>query len=498
MGSTPTTTIKSNKDPKFFVGILTGLLILAFGTVTFIMEISKIWELTFCTGFGIILASFGTSADIKYKGITIAGAGAIAVIFYLLITQFEDCKQITYASIYTHGKFHPATQIEVLDKEELLGALKNDNLRYMFVIEGNELSQDHLDVSITDEDKKEYFFNVKEEYIEPFLKKGEPIQWVFNKKKGTLVDKKTKALLERMPGAYDEDITEPIGSTSFFVTSSFASELGTSYEELFDALLSDQSRVRRESRTKLAEKGLEGIKPMMKRLKEDYNTYRTRLGIIYTLRIIYKQQTNGKKAIKARLTEEDIELLVKTTNDEDKTIRTYATSFLESISDHRAIEYALEQIKAESSNIQGKYNAVFIIKNLFNEVSDEKKRQISEELTSVSSRLGPQTNKLINSFILKDTPPLLHRTTKKPYFVIVGSFTELGDAKRFADHIIKKSAGHKLQIRLAINGYYGVILGERVDSKEAKSLIELAKDAGIAKDAYIYDADDYIWGEDLF
>ena len=75
---------------------------------------------------------------------------------------------------------------------------------------------------------------------------------------------------------------------------------------------------------------------------------------------------------------------------------------------------------------------------------------------------------------------------KKPYFVIVGSFETLQDAKTHAKNLQRRANGRKLEIRLAQNGYYSINWGNPVNYGEGNSLVIQAQESGMAQDAYLY------------
>ena len=65
------------------LGVAVGSLLLAFSIYMYGIGID-LWRLSFCIGFGIILGSFGTVANVNTKIWTITGAGAIAIVLFLV------------------------------------------------------------------------------------------------------------------------------------------------------------------------------------------------------------------------------------------------------------------------------------------------------------------------------------------------------------------------------------------------------------------------------
>lgn len=484
----------TRSDKQFYAGIVTGLVILGIGVVTYLMDIPKIWQLTFCTGFGIILASFGTSANVKYKGITIAGAGATAVIFYLLITQFDKHDPSTIGSIYTQGEFHRATNFEIYSEEPLLGALVSNHKRYAFLIRGQEFTGPNLKVEITDENQKEYLFTVSKARVQSYLSKGKKIAWTLDKQKELLLDSETGALIQRPPATGGPDFEPELEELGFHwqrllspIRTALAAGL-QSYKSLFAELLSENTRVRRSSRTALIRRGLNAVTPMLGRLHENSAEYRTRLGILYALAGIAQTKGIDMKAFRAKLSDRDIALVFRFVSDPDRTIRRYTTAFLYRLRDPRVADLGL-RTAADKSRPQGQYNAVFLIKNVFGQLPASKQNSVSRSLRALKPELGSQTATLIDTFVTKTGSPRKAAVAARSYYVVIGSFRNLDAARKHARSLSSRASKHGVYIRPAVNGYYGVILGNRVDYKTGRALLSFARNARLAPDPYIFTAD---------
>lgn len=70
-----------------YVALIAGLIIAGFGFY-YITLSSSYWQLSalaVCIGFGIILVAFGTHVHGSYRGWTVVGAGAMAIVLYLVL-----------------------------------------------------------------------------------------------------------------------------------------------------------------------------------------------------------------------------------------------------------------------------------------------------------------------------------------------------------------------------------------------------------------------------
>ncbi len=378
-----------------YIGIATGMTLLLLGLVLYVININ-IWRLTFCTGFGIILASFGTSAAVKYKSMTITGSGAISVILYLLITYYGPGSGITHIVMY--GDFTPETQIIVEDREELLGAFRGKNQnRYRFIIEDSKLFRSHLTVNIDDD-----IVEVHKKFIEPHLRKGRVLEWEYDTKQKVIKDKETGK--EFVSGAANDSlpkltlggfIAEAAAQTNIKVKTGARSK----YKKLFNNLRSNRLRVRKRARTALAAKGIEVIRPSMKALHANKYSYRATVVIMYILARTADRNPDSINKLRSELSEADLVLLVRLANNPDKQIWKRATDFLVRIADNRAVPYALD-ILEQSVNAGGKYNAVQIIKSALANQADADKQKTIARLKTLRKNTEPKTRKLIDSLLM--------------------------------------------------------------------------------------------------
>jgi hypothetical protein len=84
-----------NTQSWILIGL--GLLLLFGGLIiyTFVTSGSDLRNITafvICVGLAITLSEIGTRADIRYRGAVITGAGAIALLFYIILTPTTLCR----------------------------------------------------------------------------------------------------------------------------------------------------------------------------------------------------------------------------------------------------------------------------------------------------------------------------------------------------------------------------------------------------------------------
>ena len=279
-------------------------------------------------------------------------------------------------------------------------------------MEGNKISQSvltvNIDDGISDEDCKksgntqcDFIAEIPKSQIDSYLDRKEDLEWRYDKIKRKLFDKKDQN--KELGVIVGSNITNESSHYSkssifdFLISQANAVE-GQPNKAEFDSLTSDELKTRRDARESLISKGVTIIEEAMSKLHEGNDIYRIKLGISYILAKVAERNNKDINIIKSELSDNDIQTLVELSNDTDKTIRVYATQFLVSIQDVRIIPYCLNIIR-NSTNDDGIYNAVLIIRSVFDILSAEEKSRTSQQLALLRENLGSHTKELINEFI---------------------------------------------------------------------------------------------------
>ncbi|HEX3044523.1 MAG TPA: hypothetical protein VHY08_07195, partial [Bacillota bacterium] len=355
--------------------------------------------------------------DIKYKGMTIAGGGAIAVILYLLLHYYGAGQNITHGRI--SGKFSANTMILVEDRDELLGAFRGERLKhYEFVIEGKELELSNLTVSITDQNLMvDEILTVNQKYVKPYLQKGKWIEWEFNEKTKSLIDKNTKKVVSdpdlgaNWVSGWMRGMGNGLPSNLCYAAS--APQADPDYEGLFEGLLSDNLRVRRDSRVELIKRGFAATQPILAKYRSDSANYRLKSNLLYVLVAISEDVAKGSNSksnlakMKSLLTEADLRLFIQNVLEVDKSgnqsgnqlnsVNQYATQFLCILADARALTPVLAELDNPQLSGEGEYNLVLIAKRIIAELPQGEKTKANEQLKELRKNLQPKALKLLES-----------------------------------------------------------------------------------------------------
>jgi hypothetical protein len=337
------TPAKLKIDRLFWGGIIVGFIIMIAGIFSLIWREIGITEgrLILCSGLGIVFGAFGSTATIKYKGATITGVAALAIVLlYVVVTLTSS--QATFGRIT--GDLEEA-QIEIKGDVSYLGATRGRC--YEFVIPGGEIRRKVFDVyvtfpaNLTGEVEQEISFEgISSEYIEKFLGSGEDLEWRLDRDKQRLVETMTGEVIKQIELSAEISSISPKPSNNglTFVGVALAQHTQRSIEEIFVDLGSGVASVRRLARDELASRGLSVVEVMMNTLKESGSYYRIRLGILYAFNKMLKDDRSLAQGLSSRLSLEDLKIILEALNDPDQAVRINATEFLHNLGDPRIIE----------------------------------------------------------------------------------------------------------------------------------------------------------------
>ena len=144
MKATPSTTNQPDKisqpDRVFWgaIALGTALTIVGLGALAWLNLGLTEGRLILSAGLGILLGAFGSTATVKYKGVTMTGVAASTIILFYTVVKLTD-SQITYG--YIKGDVEGAI-IEIVADDTYLGTYRTRTRRYDFMIPG-----DHLETS---------------------------------------------------------------------------------------------------------------------------------------------------------------------------------------------------------------------------------------------------------------------------------------------------------------------------------------------------------------
>ena len=278
-----------NREKIIFISLVTGVFLFAIAVVLYFLGIGM-WKITFCVGFGVILATFG----------------------------FIEC-----------DAFSPSTQVSIRDDKEVLGAMSAT--RYNFVLKSYKLEVGFLRIDI-DIDGVYDVQEVSEEHITPFMRIGKMITWKYDREKKQIRDCNGKILSNIASSSIGTragpNITE---SLLALISPVYAQTLNSSTNDLVQGLKSDNLRVKVESSQLLIKRGIESVRPVAQELQLPRNDDNTTLNLLYVLNGIITYNSDAVAEIKGQLTVDDITLIEQASRSSNLTLQKYAADLLKKL-----------------------------------------------------------------------------------------------------------------------------------------------------------------------
>jgi hypothetical protein len=374
------------------IGLVVGMLLLGLGIYLYQIGIQP-WRLSFCIGFGIILASFGSVANIKTKIWTITGAGAIAIILYWVASP--PAKQYTIGLIA--GDFPEGTVAYVRDAQDIPGGFMENRKNYRMVLLGDHLETSFLELEVRQpKDPIPLFVRVKGDRVDALLAQGKEFQWFFQDK--TLLDSDGKPLPSFESVLPHDD--RPASNDLRFIGRAWAapakplspSELHAAVAKLAD----DDYQTRRDARNLLVAADIPALRPVIDALAKRDPAVAAALDYFYVLTYIQRNNEKNSTGMRAVLQDDDFPMLIKGVASSEKEIRLLATEFLYGISDRRALRPSLDLLKS-STDQDVQWNAVLIIKSFYANLPAADRQKTAAELRAAT--VGAKTKAQIDSFI---------------------------------------------------------------------------------------------------
>ncbi|HKJ68359.1 MAG TPA: hypothetical protein VKA68_10425 [bacterium] len=394
-------------DRFFWGGIIVGILVMFAGTAALMWRGVGTNEarLILCTGIGILFGAFGSTATIKYKGITITGVAAITIVLLYVIVNLT-ASQATFGAIT--GDIRGA-QIDVRGDDNYLGAMRERS--YDFVVDQGELRRPVFDVYIyfppdaEGRGEKEIpFEGINTKYIESYLGSGRRMEWRYDQEQEVLVETISGDTMARLGLSLENFQAElPAKSTpwrtgSFFLNQAFAQDTPADVNKSMSDLRSGSHDIRRDAREKLAAAGPSAVTEMMTEWRASGDIYRVKLGVLVSLTKMLRGNKNLAPQVSDSLSADDLQLILETLNDPDRTIRVYAGEFLYDLGDPRIVQPALNMASGSDTSEEGIYLSLFVIKGAYPQLSESEKKRVTERLQSLRGDVGPKTKELIDSF----------------------------------------------------------------------------------------------------
>ncbi len=375
----------------FGVGI--GIFLVLLGTVILFLGKNQVASsLTICVGFGLVLAAFGAKVAGSWAGWSATGAGAMAVLLFIMLQQYTPDGEVELLKGEIRGDFSRVAEIRIIDEEPMYIYRDVPVRRIKFIGIGKELKSKRIRIQIDTTEKepgKEFFELIGDtEKIKSAFAKGVLIQWKFDYSARRVTDGEEIILAEQdaiSPTAFGVRSDAP---SNWWGLSAFAQDAAKVFDinavnAAIADLRNDDTFIRRNARDSLASAGVGAVPPLLAALHQSENDYRIRLGVIYALAEMLRANPIQGPEISQKLNEDDFPLLVKAASDQDKTIRYQAAEFLYDLKDIRAVQPSFDAAK-EAKDEGVASNQILILRQSGDELSQDKKSSIVKGLKDSS------------------------------------------------------------------------------------------------------------------
>ncbi|WFU54643.1 hypothetical protein QA639_34415 [Bradyrhizobium pachyrhizi] len=387
-----------------YAGVIVGLALIFFGIGLWSYgRGSQLSSLMTCVGFGLVLASFGSTAKGGWAGWTVTGAGALAIVLFLILQHYPS-PSLVLKKGQLRGDFSKVADVRIIDEQPMYEYRDRTTSSVRFVLLEKKLKSSRLSLQVDTTEKgdgREFFEligdaeTIQSRYLSDGLDADKQIQWTFDYDKRVVKDGREVIFSEResLEGSRDatrhaswlnsDPITHLIISAARAQT---APDQPSNMKDLIEKLKSDDTSERRNARDQLSTGDPSTIPQMMDAFRGSSQNYRVRLGVVYALDEMIRRSPNQRSAISAALKLDDFPLLVSAASDDDKTVRMQAAEFLFLLQDPRAVPASVQAARDASDNSKAT-NQVLIIQQSAQSLTPKAKADVFHDLTT-----GPGAN----------------------------------------------------------------------------------------------------------
>ncbi len=393
--------------------VLIGLAIAAAGAWIVIFEdLEAIYgALAICVGFGIILVMIGSNAAWKYRGASASGAGAMAIILFLILMQYVPSKNAFLMRGQIAIPIRKIADLRIVDDRPLY-TFRNRNTRAIeFVILKRHFAnpQIRLQVDTTDEGPGKEFFQLDgngDDIAKRYFgnSRYQVIKWVLDYDRRVVTDGQRVIFKER--NRLNEALIKqtrnrarPFAASALFIGRARAQSttVHPKIKFLIQDLTSPQVAIRRNARDDLVSLGPAAVKPMLNAFQKAPDRYRIKLGVVYSLNGMLRENPAQNTTIAGMLSDSDLKLLAAATADNDKTVRLQAAEFMFQLKDKRMVMPVLQTIR-DSTNSDSIFNSVLILKSVYPTLDARTQKFVKAELAKEVPSTSVRTRALIEQF----------------------------------------------------------------------------------------------------
>jgi hypothetical protein len=401
---------------EFMAALLMGVLLL----VIAVPAISYSWmpvafsSAILAVSISLVLYAFGSFVRVSLHWLVATGCAAVMFGTYELINQ-QHAKEIVEVFIEAPGQkfWQPRASI---GSHELFGALTSPSydeavkreVSHQFTIilrAGRDLTsgRSNMNLSLFFAGAQEAieFLKIPTDHLYKALGSGEEVHWLIR-------DRTKLYVLEGKNETLIADIQDPTVARkqTFWVPPTLISKAWAQDTLRCDEVTkfaadytSPDPETRRASRDASGKLGPCIVKPLMSLYDMSRGKYQIVLGIVVALEKMLDEYKDQRKAVEGSLTQDNINELIKLSIHDDRTIRSYAGTFMYDLASPRALTPLLDtsrQIQQLGfSDKNAAFNMVLIASEMYQYLDRASREQLSQFFGQWKGRVDPKTDSLI-------------------------------------------------------------------------------------------------------
>jgi len=362
-------------------------------------------DLVICVSLAIVLALFGTTAEVKRRWWIITGAGATAVVLFWVLQAagHSKCSVITRGIIRTkHGGFLKtdarSPEVLVKDLEYLPGVMDADYQQFRFVVDQSDLRASFIKIYISEPNVALAEFSVQKTALASYVASRDLIELEYDRESQCLTDTKTQKEVAcfRRPGVSP---AVAVGSAPFsFVRSAFAAEPPCAGDapSLVNALFArGDLRAQVEARECLVNRE-EAIALLVERVSSGKET--DRYDALYVLAASLPQDAGYADATRKAFTPSALRAVVGMLGGDNRGARRLAMTFLMDLRDTSSVAPLIEAVRT-GHNDECRYNAALVLESMVDVLSESESNAVRAAVASAATRdRSPVRTSMLRAF----------------------------------------------------------------------------------------------------
>lgn len=411
------------------VGVGAVLVVTAIGLDILVPSSGAMKNIILASGLAIILAAFGSQANYQSKGIIIAGAAAIAFIFFIYLEYSRNHEVPKYVRGYIGSVRDGLTIVDISRQSHFLGQFSVGRPAYEFVAFKHDMDpvNDSQDVTVAIYEKSnpdnQDIFNVPFSCLSQWMGSGKNIAWYYDKYQRTLRENNPAgpiiaeregnqgtSLVKVMPcggpklQVASADTMGLPGSVNVFASAAFAEDAApftptADIPGLLSELQSEDPEIRRIARSTLSLVQTQDVPTLLQYARDNPGNDRAELGISVALTEMLRRDKTLRDKI--ALTGPDIDLLLGYATSGDRTLRVYSGEFLYDMGKPQIAKKALELLQARPASAPPEwdnalYNLLFVAQDGWAGLTGKEKADLRPHLSAIEKDLQsmPKTKML--------------------------------------------------------------------------------------------------------